>query len=254
MTNKYKGKRVAAYSGSRNLYPMMVPAVKSLLVNSDVEEIWLYIEDDEFPREYEMPEDLVKIRNCSDQRYFRFDGPNMKSNYTYLALMRSTYAKEFPELDRILSLDVDTIVIDDISLLWDLPLDDNGGYYFSASPEPYGTQQARFDYLYTNIGVCMYNLKKLRDGKVDEVIKALNETRYSWMEQDCFNEKCAGRVYPMEPEYNFCRYTIRGQGLEAAKIIHFSGDKKWSDKPIVEKYGAMDWKYIRKLRAWHYGL
>ena len=243
------GKKVAAYSGTRNLYPMMIPAVKSLLCNSDVDEIWLYTEDDSMPANYGFPEEIVKIRNASKQRYFKPDGPNMVSSYTYMALMRAAYALEFPEYDRILSLDIDTIVVDDITGLWDLPLDDGDGYYFAATPEPYGTQQARFDYLYTNIGVCLYNLEMLRHGKVDEVIKALNEKRYPWMEQDCFNEKCQGHVYPMPPEYNQTRFT---EAVDKKRIIHFAGDKDWHCHMDVIKYGEMPWKEVMNRRKWGY--
>lgn len=247
-------KKVAVYSGTRNLYPMMVPAVKSLLCNSDVDEIWLYIEDDELPKSYGMPEDIVKTKNCSNQTYFRPDGPNMKSFYTYMALMRSTYALEFPELKRILSLDIDTIVVDDIQELWDLPLEpddknSNEFYYFSATPEPYGTQQPRFDYLYTNIGVCLYNLERLRDGKAKEVIEALNNTRYSWMEQDCFNEKCVGHVYPMGAEYNATKYTEK---TDNPKIIHFAGAKNWSATVVTQQYLNMPWKEVMNYRKWRY--
>ena len=48
-----KNLRVAAYCGTRNLYKDMVPAVKSLLVNSNVDKIYLLIEDDQFP--YKLP-------------------------------------------------------------------------------------------------------------------------------------------------------------------------------------------------------
>lgn len=48
-----KDLRVAAYCGTRNLYKDMVPAFKSLLINSNVDIIYLLIEDDKFP--YPLP-------------------------------------------------------------------------------------------------------------------------------------------------------------------------------------------------------
>ena len=41
--------KAAVYTGTRNLYKQMVVAVKSLIRNSDVDKIYLLIEDDEFP-------------------------------------------------------------------------------------------------------------------------------------------------------------------------------------------------------------
>ena len=56
--------KVAAYTGTRNLYDGMLASVKSLILHSDVDKIFLLIEDDEFP--YELPK-CVEVRNISDQ-------------------------------------------------------------------------------------------------------------------------------------------------------------------------------------------
>lgn len=242
-------KKVAAYTGTKNLYPMMIPAVKSLICNSNVDEVWLFIEDDGVPKIFkDMPKDIVKFRNASKQKYFKPDGPNMNSRYTYMAMMRATFAKEFPEYSRILSLDVDTIVYEDISDLWDLPLDgpianDGEGYYFSASAEPEATE--KYGYLYTNIGVCLYNLGKLRDGKADEVIEALNTKKYKQLEQDAFSELCQDYILPMDPAYNSTPFT---EIVNRPKIVHYAGQKKWSDKTLVKQYTNQSWNDIFKYR------
>lgn len=242
-------KKVAAYTGTKNLYPMMVPAVKSLLINSDVDEIWLYLEDDKLPDIFKgAPEDIINVRNASKQTYFKADGPNMQSKFTYMAMMRATFAKEFPELPRILSLDVDTIVTKDISSLWDLPLEEGDGYYFAASEEPGRSEKE--DILYTNIGVCLYNLDKLRDGKCDEAIKILNEKKYTYLEQDVFNYICQGNILAMDPVYNS---TIFTKVSDDPRIVHFAGEKKWSGKTIVQKYAERPWSEVMKYRKWNYG-
>ena len=51
--------RTAVYTGTRNLYPFMVAAAKSLLIHSNVEKIYFLIEDDVFP--YELPSEIVTI-------------------------------------------------------------------------------------------------------------------------------------------------------------------------------------------------
>ena len=241
----WEKKKVAVYTGTKNLYRMMVPAVKSLLTNSDVDDIYLYIEDDVFPKEYGMPEEIVHVVNCKDQKYFKPDGPNMKSKFTYMALMRAAMAKEFENLDRILALDVDTIVVDDISKLWDLPLGDK--YYLAASEEPGATEIK--DIPYYNIGVCLYNLEKLRDGKCDEVIEALNTKEYKYMEQDAFSELCQGAIYDMPSMYNSCDFT---KPCSKPKIAHFAGYKKWDGRTIVEQYMKSPWKEVMKYRKWRY--
>ena len=228
-----KERKVAAYSGSRSLYYNMIPAIKSLLINSVVERIYLLIQDDEFP--YELPKEVETI-NVSGQRIFGKESPNMGSPFTYMSMMRATYANLFPKLDRILSLDIDTIVDRDISGIWDLPIDD---YYLSAVPELYQTTQDR---KYFNAGVVLYNLKKLRDGKADEVITHLNQYRYTFLEQDCFNKCCYRQIHEMPPEYNATQYT---QKVSEPRIVHYAGIADWTDRDLVKKYRDIPWSDIR---------
>lgn len=228
--------KAAVYTGSRNLYPAMVTAAKSLLANSDVDKIYLLIEDDEIP--YDIPE-CVETINVSEQKFFQEDGPNMKSGYTYLAMMRAALAYVFPDLDVILSLDVDTIVDKDISDLWSLPLDD---YYFAAAKEEHRSYEGLF---YTNTGVALYNLKKLRDGKADEVIFALNHQRFTWVEQDAFNYLCQGRILEMPSRYNVNTWTAP---TEEKRILHYAGISMdvWQTFPEYLKYRDLPFPGTKK--------
>lgn len=208
--------KAAVYTGARNLYEAMVLAATSLLENSDVDKIYLLTEDDEFP--HKLPKKVENI-NVSGQTYFTEGGANWNSQFTYMAMMRAALAKVFPDLDRILSLDVDTLVVDDVSDIWDIDLTD---YYFAASREPHRCHDG---FLYTNIGVALYNLEKLRrDGKADEVIDLLNWKKYMFLEQDCFCETCQGHIYDLPGEYNATRFTVFE---EPKKIIHFAGIRDW---------------------------
>ena len=237
----WSGERVAAYSGSRMLYDDMIPAIKSLLINSNVEKIYLLIQDDKFP--YELPKEVETI-NVSNQTVFDSRCPNMGNGFTYMAMMRATYALMFPNLDRILSLDIDTIVDRDISDIWDFPLDD---YYMAGVPELYMSKPNR---PYYNAGVLMYNLEKLRDGKAQEAINYLNRYQKQFLEQDTFNELCAGQILKIPAEYNSTKYTPQTGN---PKIIHYAGYKKWSDQPHVAKYKNIPWGEIARIRKEKYG-
>lgn len=230
-------KKTAVYTGTRNLYPDMVTAAKSLILHSEVEEVYFLIEDDVFP--YEIPP-IIKTINVSDQKFFKPDGPNMNCSYTYMTLMRAALCHIFPDLDIILSLDVDTIVDKWIgSEPWDMDID---GYYFSAAMEPFKTQ---FGLVYTNAGVSLYNLKKLRDGKADEVIEVLNNCYYEWPEQDVFNFLCQGRIKVMSSSYNDTEWTVRPN---AKKILHFAAIKQWNHFPVVSLYKVMSWDEVLERR------
>lgn len=234
--------KAAAYTGTKNLYESMIPAMKSLIMHSDVDKVYLLIEDDEFP--YDIPEDIVECINVKNQRFFKPNGPNMTSGFTYMAMMRATYCKLFPDLDRILSLDVDTIVVDDISDIWDLKLGmPPRGYYFAAAREP---GRSRDGYLYTNIGVALYNLDALRaTNKGQEVIDMLNERRLDFVEQDAFNKRCQGAILNMSSDYNVTKFT---DPSEHPKIIHFAGQKKWQDEDLYKEYMDIPWDKVLKSR------
>ena len=223
--------KAAVYCGTRNLYGDIIPAVKSLLCNSDVDKIYLLIEDDVFP--YELP-DCVECINVSDQSYFDHDGPNYKNGWTYMVLMRAALHSVFPKLSKILSLDVDTIVAKDISDLWDLPIDN---YYLAGAREPHKS----INYLYVNAGVMLLNLDKLRDGKGAEIIDALNTRRFPYNEQDCINELCRGHIYKMSSDYNASDWT---EPTTTPKIQHFAAIHRWQNHPLVEMYRNKDWKDI----------
>lgn len=236
MCFKEKNMNYAVYTASRNLYQDLLPAVKSLIINSSVDKVFFLIEDDKFPEE--LP-DMIECINVSNQKFFAEDGPNMRSRFTYLAMMRATLAKLFPDIDQIFSLDVDTIIDKPIGdVLWKLPLDD---YYFSASKEPFRTDYEKL--FYTNTGVAMYNLKKLRDGKVDEVIAELNRKQYSFLEQDVFNYLCQGHILDMPSCYNANDWTMPTYDK---KIVHYAGIKEWNHYPLVAQYRSISWDRIIK--------
>ena len=191
--------KVACYTGTKNLYPLMVPAVKSLIKNTTVDKVYLLIEDDDFP--YPLP-NFVETINISDQTWFKPGGPNMDSPFTYMAMIRAALCHIFPEINTILSLDVDTIFLKPCSEIWDLPIDN---CYFAASQEPL---RCRGGLLYCNTGIALYNLKKLRDGKADEIIEVLNRHTFDNLEQDVFSYLCQGFIYDMPSDYNVTNFTV----------------------------------------------
>lgn len=223
----------AVYAGSREVYDDMETSAKSLVANSDVDRIWFVIEDAEFPRP--LP-DYITCIDASDQSFFRMDGPNISSGYTYLAMMRAALCRILPfGVDRVLSLDADTVCIGDVSPVWDIDLE---GRYFAAAREAH---RSYAELLYTNTGVCLYNLDALRDGKADEVIGVLNSTRFTWLEQDVFNYLCQGRIAVMDGNYNANDWTEH----DDPKLIHFAGRSDWRDDPNVVMYRNMTWEQAR---------
>lgn len=226
--------KCAVYTATRNMYERLIPSLKSLLINSDVEKVYLLVEDDVFP--VELPA-VVECINVKDQKYFRQMGPNNVYPWAYMSMMRAALCKVLPDVDRVLSLDVDTIIDGDIAELWDYPLDD---CYFAAVAEPDRCTMLK---LYTNTGVAVFNLDKLRDGKADQIIDALNWRRFFILEQDCLNEYCQGAIAVLPSKYNKSDFTAP---CDDPVIVHYAGVPEWDDIPLVQKYKDIPWSEIRK--------
>lgn len=225
----------AVYTGSANLYDDMVTACKALLRNSDVGRIWLLVEG-EFP--HETPPEVTAI-DVSGQTFFRKDGPNMGSRYTYLAMMRAALCHVLPpDVHKVLSMDVDTLAVRDVSDAWDVPMD---GCYFAAARERHRCYEGL---LYTNTGVALYDLDMLRDGKADEVIDVLNRRRYTWVEQDVFNYLCQGRIAIMDGNLNANDWTEHPD----PRLLHFAGHPDWRNRPELCAYRDMTWDEARRGR------
>jgi len=229
----------AAYCGTRNIYDDMEVSAKSLVANSSVDCVHFIIEDDEFPRS--LP-DFIKCHNVSNQTYFKPDSPNMASKFTYMAMMRIALCHVLPDVDKVLSLDCDTVVLRNLDGVWDIPLD---GCYLSASEEHHRTKDGL---QYCNFGVVLYNLEALRDGKADECIDVLNKRKYTWVEQDVGNYLCQGRIKPMPPRFNSCWWTDKNAPKPTIK--HYAGIKRhnWVNEPEVCYYRSLNWDDIMELR------
>ena len=103
-------KRVAAYTGTRGIYSDMVMSAKSLIANSAVDEVHFFIEDDTMEDE-DLP-DMIICHNVSNQQYYKKDGPNMTSQFSYMAMLRIAMCHYLP-YNTALLLDCDTVVVDD---------------------------------------------------------------------------------------------------------------------------------------------
>lgn len=223
--------RVAVYSGTRKVYEQMLFSSKSLLMHSNVEKIYFLIEDDIFP--YETPEEIECI-NVSNQTFFPSDGPNYKTVCTYMVLMRAAYTKLFPKLDKILSIDIDTVVNENISNLWDIDLTN---YYLAGCIDKYSSEL--FGSRYINFGVVMLNLQKLREDKIDDkIIYALNNFYYRFAEQCCFHEFCKDKTLILPSDYN--SGIIVKDAPHHEKITHFAGFSNYSYFPHFNYYKNLD--------------
>ena len=216
--------RTAVYNGTRNVYDQMHYAINSMLANKGADRIVVLTEDDEFP--YPLTE-KCRVINISSQQWIRKDSPNYCGHWTWMVMMRACLTKILPVTDIALSMDCDTIVDGDISGLW---RQDLSNHYLAACMEPGKSKQGP----YFQMGVVLFNLKKMReDGIDDEIIHALNTKPYGFTEQDCINEICKGRILEMDSKYNCNRFT---KPTQDPRIIHYAAEWGWERKELAQKY------------------
>lgn len=233
--------RAAVYAGTRNLYKGMVTAAKSLIRNSRVDKVYFLIEDDAFP--CELPP-IVETINVKHQTYFPKNGANYRTSFTYMSLLRVCYAKLFPTLDKVLQLDVDTVVVDNIDYLWDVPL---GEAYFAAVEEKLSKYKP-FGKKYYNIGVAMFNLDRIRETHIDDrLIQYLNNIKTPYIDQDAWNLYGAKTALALPVRHN--ESFVTGY-TDSPAIVHFAGFKEWETNPRVcrreylKKYQEMPWEEV----------
>ena len=192
--------------------------------------------------------DLNKqLKEIQEKLYTR----NYFSNTTYYRLF---IPELYPEYDKAVYIDSDTICLADIAELYNVDMGDN---LIAAIPD--GAVQAIDvfkDYVervvgvsdynnYFNAGVIVMNLEELRKYKFQEkFIYLLGKIRFEVaQDQDYLNRLCKGRVKILDYEWN--RMPIMGKRDGDIKLIHYNlGSKPWYFDDIL--YQEHFWEYAEK--------
>ena len=224
-------RRVVVYAGTRNVYHNMTVAAKSLLRHTRIDRVWFLIEDDEFPED--LPE-VIKCRNMSRQTWFP-DGPNTRKRWSYMSMLRLALPEILPQEDRVLWMDIDTIVRKDIGPLFDTDLD---GCYVAAAEEPIRSKRP---FMYFNAGVMLMDLRKLRDGKSRELIRFVNEHELDFPDQDVINLLCQTRIRPIDPYYNSNKWIVV---VDDPAVVHFAADRNYTNQSLWREADGQEWRVI----------
>jgi lipopolysaccharide biosynthesis glycosyltransferase len=182
------------------------------------------------------------------------EGNMILSRTAYLRFL----AAEFIPADRILYLDCDMLVLDDLKPLFQTNLDNR--ILAAVSDLFVGRSSVKhfFSLRYFNSGMLLINAKKWREEKwLDKAIQftenkfiALCYGKKHYGDQDILNMICLGNVAYVDPRYNVVnpvylrRNFFRGKIFDAAvkkpAIVHFAGGAKpwnnWEIHPLTDKY------------------
>ena len=204
------------YFGSREIYQDFYTAIRSLLAHNQNVTVYTITEDpDPF---YDLP-----VHNMVWRYKDYFNDTNTQTKWKQFGPIRAAFTKLFPYHDKILSIDCDTIVTADISELWDFDMSD---CHVAMTPE------IAHDRPYWNNGICLMNLKRIReDGLDDLMIQELNTTFHRYVGQDVMQKYL--RIKNLPSIYNASKFTA--PCLEP-KILHYADRTDWRGLSEVLKY------------------
>lgn len=208
---------VIVYSATRNYYKYLQTTMKSLFAYNDPK-VYVLAEDDDAP-----------FPNVINVSALKPKGVNADTHFSYMSLLRVQLANIVPE-DKVVYLDVDTVVCDDISPLWEV---DMTGKWWGAVKESQ-TWYRPFGKDYYNNGVSIYNLKQMRcDGIVPIMVKELETVKHRFVEQDVMNKYCVpDKVVSLPVRYNesnCCGMT------DNPAIVHYAGLNSWYNNPYIPR-------------------
>lgn len=210
------------------------------------------------------------------------DLPMQIEHITSPTFYRLKIAELLPEYDKALYLDVDTIVLKDLTHLFDTDLGNNyiGGVHAAGYVIEYEKLKDYFDDIglkdmsyYINAGVILWNLKQIRQENVTKEFLALTKNTYKLMDQDIINLVCYSKIKHLDFRYNVMTpykhrfldnlelrnkiYEIYGEtnlkdSIENPVIIHYASSlKPWITRNVWlgeywQKYAK---KVPRKIKA-----
>lgn len=195
-----------------------------------------------------------------------------------VALQKLFIAEYIKDVPKVLYLDADTLVQEDLSAVYQTNINsryaaavkDGLMYQF---PEHTAELNLRNKEFYFNSGVMLLNLEKIRKDKIiQKAVIYFNTHNDVFGDQDILNVVFAGKVMPLSYRYN-CNSvffeeksadflsSFWGENVpetpqtvyENAAILHFAGHKPWKEWFSHSYLKPLWWKYAKETQA-EYGI
>jgi Lipopolysaccharide biosynthesis proteins, LPS:glycosyltransferases len=216
------------YAMTHHVYEWILPSLRSLAEHHPDARVFILAEHDELPFRLPMPAEII---NVSEQTYFPKGGVNYNNDFKYINLLKVRYPSILPA-DKVIHLDIDTIVCGPIDGLWETDLT---GKWFGAVPEKQTWYRPFGPGAYYNMGVAVINLRQMREDGIEAAMQEyLNTVKQPFADQDAWNKYAAGRAVAVDNCYNESGPTGR---TEHPSIVHYCGIKDWftrTDMPRIE--------------------
>ena len=174
--------------------------------------------------------------------------PKICDRITNASYYKLSIANLLPNLDKVVYVDVDTVIRQDLSEMFDIDISD---YYVGGVLGLYHYFQARHlmknlniptmnDYI--NAGVMVMNLKKIRDDKMDKKLKSFVGILTD--DQDIINKVFYGKIKLIHPKWNLTLISLRNWvGVDALypRVV----SQEAYNNPAIMHYagGTKPWQY-----------
>lgn len=162
-----------------------------------------------------------------------------------------------PDVHKVIYLDGDIIVKDDITEIWNIDIEN----FFLAAVNQLHKKRHKalsipLELGYFNAGVMVLNLNKWRENNTSKIVIDYlknNDNKILYLEQDALNAVLYGKWLPLDIRWNYTTYLFeRNLKMKSSSvnpaIIHFTGPKKPWDKGHPFQYEYFNYK---KLTTWN---
>jgi len=227
------------YAITRNYYHKILPSLRSLAEHEPKAKVYICAEDDELP--FETPQKVTVI-NISDQHQFD-NSVNIRNRFGgAINLLKVYYPKLLPKLNKVIHLDVDTIVCDSLKDFWET---DVTGKWIAAVPEytAVHSQLKLYGNIYYNAGVMLINLAQMRKDNIsDTMAQFLNEVPQPFADQDAWNKYGIeqDKIVVAPARYNECLST---KYSDDPAIVHYCAYHDWYSNKHTPRHNYLE-KYL----------
>ena len=225
------------YALTRNYYHKILPSLRSLHEHHPDAKVYILCEDDEFPLDIPFKAKAINISNDHT-----FDNSvNIGNKFGgSINLLKVYYPKLLPRINKVIHLDVDTIVCDSLDELWKA---DVKGKWIAAVPEYTAchSQLRLYGDIYYNAGVMLINLQQMRkDDIMDTMAQFLIDVPQPFADQDAWNKYGIeqDKVTVLPVRYNEC---ISCGITDNPAIVHYCAIDDW-----YENYNMPRRQYLNK--------
>lgn len=217
---------VICLCATRNMYAQLQTMIIMLSqTQSELEHIYAFVEDDFESK----PNDLVTFVNVVNYVPILFNDVNNGGHWTYMTMIRCYFTDFLPNESRVIYLDLDIMIEDDISELWEMDLQ---GHEIAGVVDRYignfNLPYIKYPSLYINSGSMLMDLDLIRKNHTDKKMhNMLNTWHLQFADQDTINLCCS--ILHIDCKWNSSDATMISP---TPKINHVLRTKPWDPNSV----------------------